>query len=50
MKRNVFVVVAAFNEEPRIERVLADLKRHGYRDVIVVDDLGVDLTSALARS
>ncbi len=45
----VFVVVAAFNEEPRIERVLADLKRHGYRDVIVVDDHSVDLTSALAK-
>jgi glycosyltransferase involved in cell wall biosynthesis len=45
----VFVVVAAYNEEKRISAVLADLKRHGYRDVIVVDDHSRDKTEILAK-
>ncbi len=50
MGARVFIVVAAFNEQLTIGAVVRDLKRHGYKNVIVVDDCSKDKTSQLARS
>ena len=45
----VSVVIAAYNEEPRIANVLNALKNHPYvHEVIVVDDCSKDKTSAVA--
>ena len=46
----VRVVIAAYNEEGSIRKVLADLRKHGYRDVIVVDDGSEDRTTELAEA
>ncbi len=46
----VFIVVAAYNEASKIGFVLDDLHRHGYRDVIVVDDASCDRTGSIARA
>jgi glycosyltransferase involved in cell wall biosynthesis len=43
----VWVVIAAFNEAPAIARVVGEIKRAGYRTV-VVDDGSTDTTGALA--
>ncbi|NQU98251.1 glycosyltransferase family 2 protein [Candidatus Woesearchaeota archaeon] len=43
-KNNVFVVIAAYNEERSITRVIKGLKKHGYRNIVVVDDGSKDST------
>jgi GT2 family glycosyltransferase len=40
----VFVVIPAYNEGPTISRVVADVKRAGYK-VVVVDDGSSDATA-----
>ncbi|MBW2988357.1 glycosyltransferase family 2 protein [Candidatus Woesearchaeota archaeon] len=47
--KNIFVVIPAFNEERKIERVLQGLKEHGYSNIIVVDDGSSDNTSKIAK-
>ncbi len=48
-KPRILIVVAAYNEEKRISTVVKGLAKHGYRDVIVVDDCSKDETGAAAR-
>src|SRR6478735_6682235 len=43
----VWIVIAAYNEAPVIARVVADVKRAGYR-ALVVDDGSTDATGAVA--
>ena len=43
------MVIAAYNEEGSIKRVLKDLHKHGYRHVVVADDGSRDRTAELAR-
>jgi len=43
------IVIPAYNEAARIGRVIEDLKKHGYRDVIVVDDCSTDRTGSIAK-
>jgi len=43
-KGDVYVVIAAYNEEKSIGRVIKGLKRHGYRNIVVVDDGSKDKT------
>jgi glycosyltransferase involved in cell wall biosynthesis len=43
----VYVVIAAYNEGQVISRVVTDLRRAGYR-VVVVDDGSLDTTAAIA--
>ncbi len=44
---NTWIVIAAYNEAAVIERVVADVRRRGYR-VVVVDDGSVDGTAKAA--
>ena len=45
----VAIVVAAYNEEKTIGKVLKDLRKHGYEDVIVVNDGSADRTAEKAQ-
>ncbi|HIG95389.1 TPA: glycosyltransferase family 2 protein [Candidatus Woesearchaeota archaeon] len=49
LKENVFVIVPAFNEEKMISSVVADLKAHGFSNVLVVDDHSKDETRTKAE-
>lgn len=40
----IFIVIAAYNEEKSIEKVVSNLKKAGYRDIVVVDDGSKDKT------
>jgi glycosyltransferase involved in cell wall biosynthesis len=46
----VFVVIAAYNEEHSITKVVNELRRAGYRNVVVVDDGSRDKTYEAALS
>ncbi len=46
---NVWIVIAAFNEEHSIGSVVKSLVKAGYRNVVVVDDGSKDNTSIIAR-
>jgi len=48
-KQNVLVVVPAFNEAESIGEVLASLKHHGYK-IVVVNDGSIDATADTARA
>ena len=41
---DIFVVIAAFNEEKKIVEVVENLVKRGYSQIIVVDDGSADLT------
>ena len=45
----VYVVIAAYNEEKSIEKVILDLKKYGYKNIVVVDDGSKDRTSDIAK-
>ncbi|MBU0757907.1 MAG: glycosyltransferase family 2 protein [Nanoarchaeota archaeon] len=47
MKR-IFVVIAAYNEQKTIGKVIMDLRKNGYNNIIVVDDGSKDKTSQIA--
>ncbi|MBU1854169.1 MAG: glycosyltransferase family 2 protein, partial [Nanoarchaeota archaeon] len=44
IKENVFVVIAAFNEDKSIVKVISALKKFGYTNIVVVDDGSSDKT------
>jgi len=46
---NVWIVIAAYNEEHSIGSVVKELVRAGYKNVVVVDDGSDDDTSRMAR-
>lgn len=45
---DLWVVIAAYNEEPRLGATLAGLRERGYRNVVVVDDGSRDDTARVA--
>lgn len=45
----ILIVVPAFNEGKSIIDVIRDLKKHGYKNILVVDDGSVDRTGELAK-
>ncbi|MBR9677226.1 glycosyltransferase family 2 protein [Candidatus Woesearchaeota archaeon] len=47
--KKVFIVIPAYNEAKAISKVLDDLKKNGYRNIIVVDDCSSDDTAIVAR-
>jgi glycosyltransferase involved in cell wall biosynthesis len=44
----LFVIIPAYNEEKKIGAVLANLTKHGYRNLVVVDDHSKDRTRDIA--
>lgn len=47
---NVFIVIAAFNEERAITNVVKGLQKAGYHNIVVVDDGSKDRTAAVAEA
>lgn len=47
--KDVFIIIAAYNEEEKIGTVLSDLKKKGYRKIIVVDDGSSDATYSVCK-
>ena len=47
--KKIFFVIPAYNEGKSIGRVINDLKRAGYKDIIVIDDGSKDNTYAEAK-
>jgi len=47
---NVFIVIAAYNEEKTIAGVINGLKNEGYNNIIVVDDCSMDKTGLCAEN
>lgn len=47
--KKVFIVIAAYNEEKKIGSVLSDIKKKGFRNIIVVDDGSTDSTFAVCK-
>lgn len=43
-KKDVYIVIAAYNEERSIARVVKNVKKEGYKNVVVVDDGSRDKT------
>ncbi|WP_167506115.1 glycosyltransferase family 2 protein [Desulfosediminicola flagellatus] len=43
-KTNVFIVIAAYNEEMVIEDVIDEIQHHNYHNIVVVDDGSKDFT------
>jgi glycosyltransferase involved in cell wall biosynthesis len=48
-KKDVYVVIPAFNEASAIGKVLKNVKSCGFLNTIVVDDCSKDATSAIAK-
>lgn len=44
MGKSVWIVIAAYNEERSVPKVIADLHKAGYQNVVVVDDGSADKT------
>jgi len=49
MPKKIFIVIAAYNEEKRIGKVLSDLKKKRYKNIVVVDDGSSDNTYEVAK-
>jgi glycosyltransferase involved in cell wall biosynthesis len=48
MVQTIFIVIAAYNEESALPEVIRGLQRHGYRNIVVVDDGSRDRTADTA--
>ncbi len=46
----IWIVIAAFNEEKSIGRVIDVLKKQGYKNIVVTDDGSRDKTCAVAKA
>ncbi|MFC1727907.1 glycosyltransferase family 2 protein [Nanoarchaeota archaeon] len=44
----IFVIIPACNEEKSIGKVIDDLKKHGHKEIIVVNDLSTDKTEEVS--
>ncbi len=45
----LFIVVPAYNEEAMIGKTLSELKKAGYKNIVVVDDGSIDMTYEIAK-
>ncbi|MBW2986327.1 glycosyltransferase family 2 protein [Candidatus Woesearchaeota archaeon] len=49
MKDKIFIVIAAYNEEKNLPKVVESLKNAGYHNIIAVDDGSIDNTFNAAK-
>ena len=49
MKKRVFIVIPAYNEETVIGPVIHSLKKEGYNNIVVVDDGSIDATYTVSN-
>jgi glycosyltransferase involved in cell wall biosynthesis len=49
MNKKVYIIMPAFNEAKRIGFVLSELKKAGYKNIVVVDDGSSDKTLNIAK-
>ncbi len=49
IKKNVWIVIPAYNEEKHIRAVIRGLKQHGWKNIIVVNDGSSDRTPEIAE-
>ena len=45
----VYIIVPAYNEEKCIDKTIKDLRDHGYKNIIVINDGSTDKTSKIAK-
>jgi len=50
MSDKLLIIIPAFNEETTISNVINDLKKCGFKDILVVDDGSSDQTAYIARN
>lgn len=50
MNKKIYIVLPAFGEENVIEKVIKDIKKEGYNNIVVVDDGSKDNTYKKAKS
>lgn len=48
-KSDYYIVIPAFNESKVIAKVISDVKKEGFKNIIVVDDCSKDNTSKVAK-
>jgi len=48
-REKIFIVIPAFNEAKVIGKVVSDIKRQGFKNIIVVDDGSLDDTYSIAK-
>lgn len=49
MQDNTYIVIAAYNEEKSVPKVISSLKNAGYKNIVVVDDGSKDATFKAAE-
>jgi len=47
-KRNIYIVIPAYNEGKIIYKVISDIKKNGFKDIVVVDDGSTDDTEKVS--
>lgn len=50
MNKRVFIVIPAYNEEKKIGKVISNLKKEGFYDIIVINDGSKDRTAEVASN
>lgn len=49
-EKNIWIVIPAFNEETAIQAVIEEIRKFGYKNIIVVDDGSSDNTYQIAKN
>ena len=47
-KENIYILIPAYNEEGKIESVILELRRAGYKNILIIDDCSRDNTKLIA--
>lgn len=46
---NIWIVIPAYNEAKALGKVIKDLKKHSYGNILVIDDASIDQTAEVAK-
>ena len=49
MRKKLFIVIPAFNEEKTIGKLIKKLQKNHYKNIVVIDDCSVDKTAKIAE-